>query len=84
MKAFRQATGNATYMDQVGFNLAFGLNGGEKLDPKIGSWDLKYITKITEVGKAPERTNKVEKYWQCQDNEDGWSEKDIKNGLTDF
>jgi hypothetical protein len=40
------APGNATFNGGPGFNMAFGFRDGKDLDPRIGSWKVKHVTKI--------------------------------------
>ena len=71
------APANASYIDEPGFNLAFGFNSGESLDPSIGTWEISHkTTKKTKDENGKEvKERKEEKFdvKRCTDNEKYWT-----------
>jgi hypothetical protein len=38
------APGNATFNGGPGFNMAFGFRDADDLDPRVGTWEVEYVT----------------------------------------
>jgi hypothetical protein len=58
------APGRVSFRGGLGFNLAFGFSSRMDLDPKIGTWEIKHVTRLND---GSPKTDKVFPLTRCKD-----------------